>query len=622
MQYILKPLYKLVAHAVAEEKPTLEPTLEELGIFLEPECYLLDTQTLLKVVCNEFFQNSAALVESIVKHIKNPRKNAPKKIDTTYTGNQTTTVAQSMHNCDPKGRLVVMTTKNYHRPDANTFDLFGRVMSGTIHKGEIVKVLGENYSLSDDEDMLVREVSHLWIYQGRYRVEVQSVPAGNWVLIGGVDPSIRKTATITSLARHPNYAGNPRAVEDDDDIEIFGKLRFPISAVIRVACEPLNPSELPKMLEGLRKIDKSYPLMKTKVEDSGEHVIIGTGELYLDCALHDLRVVYGDLEIRCSDPVVQICETVLDTSAFKAFAMTPNLKNRLSVIVEPLEKEIAEAIENEIIGPKTPAKLLASNLVENYGWDKLAARSVWAFSSDLGTNVLLNDVLPSTVSEPGTNPRRQAETIKDFVVHGFQWASREGPLIEEPLRNVKVKLIDCTLATEPMHRTGGQLIPTARRVIYSSVLLATPRLMEPMLFAEIVCPADCVPAILNVLAKRRGHLVKDLANPGTPLETICAYLPAIDSFGFETDIRTHTSGQAFVSTLFDRWEVLPGDPLDSSIVLKPLEPSPVPHLAREFLLKTRRRKGLTHDVSLKKYFDEAMLDDLTQKYPEIAASLK
>ncbi len=35
-------------------------------------------------------------------------------------------------------------------------------------------------------------------------------------------------------------------------------------------------------VEGLRKINKSYPLAITKVEESGEHAILGTGEIYLD----------------------------------------------------------------------------------------------------------------------------------------------------------------------------------------------------------------------------------------------------------------------------------------------------------------------------------------------------
>ena len=52
------------------------------------------------------------------------------------------------------------------------------------------------------------------------------------------------------------------------------------------------------MLDGLRKINKSYPLITTKVEESGEHVVLGTGELYMDCVLHDLRRLYADMEIK------------------------------------------------------------------------------------------------------------------------------------------------------------------------------------------------------------------------------------------------------------------------------------------------------------------------------------
>jgi len=43
----------------------------------------------------------------------------------------------------------------------------------------------------------------------------------------------------------------------------------------QLAIEPLNPSELPKMLDGLRKINKTFPLVTTKVEESGEHVVLG-----------------------------------------------------------------------------------------------------------------------------------------------------------------------------------------------------------------------------------------------------------------------------------------------------------------------------------------------------------
>ena len=85
------------------------------------------------------------------------------------------------------------------------------------------------------------------------------------VLIEGIDATITKTATI---------------VEEtiDFDVYIFRPLRFPTLSVVKIAAEPLNPSELPKMVEGLRNINKSYPLAVTRVEESGEHVILGTGK--------------------------------------------------------------------------------------------------------------------------------------------------------------------------------------------------------------------------------------------------------------------------------------------------------------------------------------------------------
>ena len=68
----------------------------------------------------------------------------------------------------------------------------------------------------------------------------------------------------------------------------------------------------------------------------------------------------------------------------------------------------------------------------------------------------------------------------------FQWGAREGPLCDEPMRNVKFKILDAAIAAEPLHRGGGQIIPTARRVAYSAFLMATPRLMEPVYYVEVI----------------------------------------------------------------------------------------------------------------------------------------
>jgi 116 kDa U5 small nuclear ribonucleoprotein component len=101
------------------------------------------------------------------------------------------------------------------------------------------------------------------------------------VLLGGIDETISKTATLVP------------SMWDAEDVHIFKPLAFTTASVVKIATEPLNPSELPKMVEGLRKINKSYALATTKVEESGEHTILGTGELYLDSLMKDLREMYA-----------------------------------------------------------------------------------------------------------------------------------------------------------------------------------------------------------------------------------------------------------------------------------------------------------------------------------------
>lgn len=143
--------------------------------------------------------------------------------------------------------------------------------------------------------------------------------------------------------------------------------------------------------------------------------------------------------------------------------------------------------------------------------------------------------------------------------------------------------------------------------------------MEPVYEAEVHCPQDCVEVVNTLLLRRRAHAVSCLPLPGTPHHVMRVEIPAMEIFGFEVDVRTHTMGQAMVLSLFSHWSVLPGDPLDKSIELRPLEPSEVPHLARELLVKTRRRKGLLPEVSVAKFFDSAEMLENARADPYLSA---
>jgi U5 small nuclear ribonucleoprotein component len=403
VEFILDPLYKIFSQVVGDVDTTLEDTLNELGIKLTKTELKLNIKPLIRLVCARFFGEFVGFTDMIAQHVPSPLANARNKIEHIYSGSleledesseyrsskENSEISKhnqfisSMLTCDPDGSLVIHTTKNYSTTDATTFHVFGRVFSGTLQANQQIKILGENYSPDDEEDSRICHVGRIWIYNARYRIEVNRIPAGNWVLIEGIEQSIVKTSTIVE----PN--GSPQA-------HIFRPLNFNTISVIKIAVEPVNPSELPKMLDGLRKVNKSYPLLNTKVEESGEHIIFGTGELYLDCVMHDLRRMYAEIEIKVADPVVSFCETVVDTSSIKCFSETPNRKNKITMIAEPLEKGLAEDIEKNVVSINWSKKKVGDFFQNKYDWDLLAARSIWSFGPEVnGPNILVDDTLPS-----------------------------------------------------------------------------------------------------------------------------------------------------------------------------------------------------------------------------------
>ncbi|KAK6070190.1 elongation factor Tu GTP binding domain-containing protein [Seiridium cupressi] len=579
VNFIMEPIYKIFSHSISQNPDELKETLASLGIALKPSQYTADAKVVLKLVCEQFFGPSTGFVDMIVQHVPSPVEGAQRKLERYYTGPLDTKVADAMKSCDQDGPLVVHVTKLFSSADGKSFSSLGRVMSGIAKPGMQVRVLGEGYSIDDEEDMALGTISAVSIAETRYSIPTDGVPAGNWALLGGIDNSIVKSATVV-----------PPTLEDDEDAYIFKPITNFTESVLKVAVEPINPSELPKMLDGLRKINKSYPLITTKVEESGEHVVLGT-----------------DMEIKVSDPVTRFCETVDEVSQTKCYAITPNKKNQITMVAEPLEDGIAEDIESGRVQMRDGTRKVAKFFEEKHGWDLLAARSIWAFGPDeMGPNILQDDTLPSEVD------KSLLKTVRETIRQGFSWAAREGPLCEEPIRNTKFRIMDATLANEAIFRGGGQIIPTARRACYSSFLMASPRLMEPLYACDMTGPQDAVPVLYNVLARRRGHVLVDGPVAGTPLYRVQGLLPVIDSFGFETDVRIQTQGRANVSLVFDKWQKVPGDPLDKDVVLRPLQQADAQATARDFVLKTRRRKGLSEDVSVAKFLEPEFYQNLIE----------
>jgi 116 kDa U5 small nuclear ribonucleoprotein component len=433
VQYILEPLWKLYGSILSSNTKDLQKHLEaSLGIRFHHDELCIDPQPLLRLVlrrwmgepCSILHSGASGFVDMCVQHVPSPVENARHKVRNIYRGlGDNDATLHALNNCDSNGPLMINVVKMYTMEtgsngngsangyssssnassEADGFLTFGRVMSGTVTSGQKVRVLGEHYSENDDlEDIAMATVEQISISQGRHLVDVTAAPAGSWILLKGIDRSISYTATVCN--EHPENQDNSSSVQST-----FLPLEHATSATIRVSLEPRVPSELPKMVSALRMVCKSYPLLRSRVEESGEHVVLGTGEMHLDSALHDLRTLYTvdaisdeGIEIKLSDPVVSFCETVSESSNFQCTSETPNGKNKISMVAEPMERGLAEDVEAGIVGASRDEKedqnldprRVSKYLRKQHGWDALAVRSIWSFGPDIrGPNVLLGKFL-------------------------------------------------------------------------------------------------------------------------------------------------------------------------------------------------------------------------------------
>jgi elongation factor 2 len=105
-------------------------------------------------------------------------------------------------------------------------------------------------------------------------------------------------------------------------------------------------------------------------------------------------------------------------------------------------------------------------------------------------------------------------------------------------------------------------------------------MQEPVYLVEIQCPETAIGGIYSVLNKRRGQVFFEEQRVGTPMFTVKAYLPVMESFGFNGDLRQATGGQAFPQCVLDHWDLMNGSPLDKGSKIE------------EMVRGIRTRKGL------------------------------
>jgi len=466
--YVLDPIYMVFDAIMNFKKEQTEKLLTKLTTtsgkmvkdVLKNEEKEMEGKPLMKAVMRNWLPAGEAMFQMICIHLPSPVTAQKYRAELLYEGPHDDLACMGMKNCDATAPLMMYVSKMVPTSDKGRFYAFGRVFSGIIATGCKARIMGPNYVPGKKEDLYEKSIQRTILMMGGRVEAIADVPAGNICGLVGVDQFLLKTGTITTFKEAHNMK----------------VMKFSVSPVVRVAVEPKNPADLPKLVEGLKRLSKSDPMVQCFIEESGEHIIAGAGELHLEICLKDLEEDHAQIPLKKSDPVVSYRETVSEESYMMCLSKSPNKHNRLFMKAVPMPDGLAEDIEDGKVNPRDDFKIRGRYLADTYEYDITEARKIWCFGPDTNGPNLMIDC---------TKGVQYLNEIKDSVVAGFQWASKEGILCDENMRACRFNLYDVALHADAIHRGGGQIIPTARRVLYASMITAEPRMMEPVYLCEI-----------------------------------------------------------------------------------------------------------------------------------------
>ncbi|MDA0842628.1 MAG: elongation factor EF-2 [archaeon] len=486
------------------------------------------------------------LLDMAVSKLPSPINAQPYRIPNIWTGDIQSSIGQAMVNCDPDAELAMMVTKIWMDPHAGEVAV-GRVYSGSINQGEQIFAIGAAKA---------ERVQQVSMMVGADRIAVPKIVAGNIAAITG----IRSAAAGVTLSR-------------DKDFTPFEAIRHYSDPVVTVAVEPKSMKDLPKFIDALRSLAKAdASLQVTTNQETGEALLAGMGELHLEITVYRIEEEQN-IKVKVSPPIVVYREGIQSNNHGNPFeGKSPNRHNRFYFEVEALSEEVVQGLRSGVLGDgpvrTSDAKEVGSKFGE-FGMDKDLMRKIYAIN---GTNVLVND----------TKGIQNLHETRELIIEAFNEVCSKGPIADEPVQGMFVRLVDAKLHEDAIHRGPAQTIPAVRNGIKGAMMRARTIILEPMQKAFVSVPNDWLGQVTREVTTRRG-IIEDMPSEGA-VTTVVATLPIAETFGFSNDIRAASQGRAVWNTENLGFEMLP------------------PQLFDKVVGEIRQRKGLKPEPNPESYY--------------------
>jgi len=455
------------------------------------------------------------ILDMAIKHLPNPLDAQKYRIPKIWHGDIESEFGKDLINCNKNGKVAFCVTRVMIDPRTGREIAAGRLFSGTVESG--VEVYLNNAKLRT-------KLQQVFMYSGVKTQIMDNVVAGNVLALAGIKTEAGETITL-------------------EPEQPFEELRHIFEPVITKAIEPTKPQDLAKVIEVLKAAAKEDPSIKIHIdEQTGECLMSGMGELHLEIIENRIISEKG-VQIKSSQPLVVYRETVSKKS-IEVEGKTPNKHNKFYLTVEPLPDLIYSAIkEGKIYNGRIKKK--DDNIIKALVEAGVETKEAHNFIHFYNGNAFVD----------ATRGIVQLGEVIELVLDGFEQVMNGGPLAREPCAKILVKLHDCKLHEDSIHRGPAQVYPAIRDAIREAMIQAAAVIFEPVQVLQIEGLMDHMGAISKLIANKRGQLI-DMKEEGHYV-VVKAKLPVAEMFGLSSELRSATEGRGTFFVADQEYQKMP-----------------------------------------------------------------
>lgn len=476
--------------------------------------YLEGNSTKEYTTIQKYLPLGESIFKMIIKHLPNPSQAQKYRISNLWFGDMSSEIGQNLLNCDPKGAPLLYIYKNVLDRNSGIISV-ARIFSGTIEGGqELFSLTSSNYDKTQQLSLLM----------GAHRENIKSLSAGNIVAFNLKNPKIGDTLV------GKNY----------EDTTPFERIKYETEPVVQYSIEPLHPRDLKKMLNLLERISLNDPNLEIITnEETGEILISGLGELHLEIITDELKK--QNLELVSSEPIVTYRESISEKGKVITVKSVDS-QNFITIQAEPLEPQMIELLTTGQVTIKMSKNRRKQILLSSTKWDEMLIQKLLYL--DTFGNIIF-----------GIENYDKSEMKEDIrlVLHSkIEKIFRFGPLVHDPIRGLKIQILNMVLQAGSSPLNILQMIPLLKQVISEVFHTSKATILQPIYKIQIKTLSSYIGLISSTIAQCNGKILQ-IEQKG--LNTfITGQIPVKGTFGLASKLRSKTSGHIFFMTFFSHWE--------------------------------------------------------------------